>query len=528
MKHLFRSLLALMLALTLLCGHVAFAAEGEKSANIAVTSPITTLNPLMCDATEIVKYATSLVFLPLVELNAELEFVPQLAQSITTEDNQTFTIRLQENAVWSDGTPITAKDVEFTFLLITSPECFYSWLNQASIVGTDDSGLAPQGATSLEGVKVIDDKTLTVSTKWPVALYTFENILGRYLFPLPEHVLGDTPRDQLLSSEWFSKPDVISGPYFVESYDPNHYVNYVANQNYFMGAPKLDRLNLKVVSPAQMLAGLQSGEIDLVQPTTGDMPLEDYEAITALSNVTAKPATPVTNQCVFFNTQRVTDVRIRQALAYALDRQTILEGLVLGYGEIVDAFLCSASPFYSEELGVTEYNPDKARELVKAATADGASADLTWYVNSGDATFVNASAYIAATMQEVGLNITIKTVDLSMLMEVAGSGDFDVLSVEYTLAPVDPYSDMAWLLSADGWTHYSNDSVDANLALTQSATDMEDVRKAYLAVNQDVQENVPMVSCYIVSKLGAVSNRLLNATPDVFGTFINVHEWDVQ
>ena len=128
----------------------------------------------------------------------------------------------------------------------------------------------------------------------------------------------------------------------------------------------------------------------------------------------------------------------------------------------------------------------------------------------------------------MGLNITIKTVDLSMLMEVADSGDFDVLSVEYTLAPVDPYSDMAWLLSEAGWTHYSNDAVAQALALTQSATDLEEVRGAYLTVNRDVQENVPMISCYIVSKLGVVSNRLLNAAPDVFGTFVNVHEWDVQ
>ena len=257
MKHLVRSLLALVLALTLLASTPVLAsAEGGKSVTVGVTSPITTLNPLLCDATEIVKYATSLVFLPLVELNADLEFVPQLAESITTEDNLTFTIRVREDAVWSDGTPVTAKDVEFTFLLITSPECFYSWLNQASIVGTDDDGLAPQGATSLEGVKVIDDKTLTVTTKWPVALYTFENILGRYLFPLPAHVLGDVPRDQLLNDEWFRKPTVVSGPFFVEDYDANHYVNYVANENYFQGAPKIDRLNLKVLAPAQMLAGL--------------------------------------------------------------------------------------------------------------------------------------------------------------------------------------------------------------------------------------------------------------------------------
>lgn len=530
MKNLFRSLMALILALTLLAGSASCAvAENDKSVNIAVTDAIATLNPLLIDATEVVKYATSLVFLPLVELNAELEFVPQLAESITTEDNLTFTIKLRDDAVWSDGTPVTAKDVEYTLLMITSPEAGMAVLNQYVIVGTDDmTGQAPQGATSLEGVKIIDDKTLTVTAKWPVALYTFENILGRYLFPLPEHVLRDIPRDQLLTHEWFMNPTVVSGPYTVAAYDPNHYVHYVANENYFLGAPNIKYLNMNVLEPAQVLAGLQAGEVDLVQPTTGALLLEDYEAVSALGNVVAYPGTPVTNQCIFFNTQRVTDVRIRQAIAYGLDRQTILDGLVLGYGELVDAFLCSASPYYSVELGVTAYDPAKAKELVEAAKADGASTSLIWYVNSGDSTFVNASAYIAATLQEIGLNIEVKTVELPMLMEVAGSGDFDVLTVEYTLAPVDPYTDMSWLLSEGGWTHYTNDAVAANLALTQSSTDQEEVRKAYLAVNQDVQENAPMISCYIVSKLGVASTRLVNAKPDVFGTYINVHEWDVQ
>lgn len=530
MTKFFRSLLCALLTLTLAFGCVSCAsAEADKSATIAVTDAISTLNPLLVDATEVAKYATSLTFLPLVELNADLEFVPQIAESITTEDNLTFTIKVREDATWSDDTPITAKDVELTFLLITSPEAGMAILNQYCIVGTDDAtGHAPAGATSLEGVKVIDEKTLTVTTKWPTALYTFSNILGRYLFPLPAHVLGDIPRDQLLTHEWFRKPTVVSGPYFINDYDQNHYVHYVANENYFLGAPKIKYMNIAVLEPAQVLAALKAGEVDVAQPTTCAMLVEDYEAVKALGNVTAIPGTPVTNQCSFFNNARVTDVRIRQAILYGMDRQTILDGMLLGNGEIVDAFLCSASPYYSQELGVTPYDPAKAKELVAAAKADGASTKLVWYVNSGDATFVNASAYIAAIMEEIGLQIEVKTVELPMLMEVAGTGDFDVLTVEYTLAPVDPYTDMSWLLSAGGWTRYGSDTVNTALALTQSSLNQEDVRAAYLTVNQEVQQNVPMISVYIVSKLGAVSNRMVGVQPDVFGTFVNVHEWDVQ
>ena len=233
MKKYLKMILSLTLALSMLLGAaVTSRAEApEKSVNIAVTSTLTSLNPLLIDATEIVKYALSLEFLPLVELNADLEFVPQLAESITTEDNLTFTIKLRDDAVWSDGEPVTAQDVAFTFLLITSPEAGMAVLNQYLIEGTDDDGMMPSGATEIEGVQIVDDKTVNVTTKWETALYTFENNFGRYLFTLPEHVLGNVPRERLLAYEWFDKPDVISGPYFIAEADLNHYVHYVANEN---------------------------------------------------------------------------------------------------------------------------------------------------------------------------------------------------------------------------------------------------------------------------------------------------------
>ena len=528
MKKLLKVLLSLTLALSLLLSMVATAqAEDQKSVNIAVTSTLTSLNPLLIDATEIVKYALSLEFLPLVELNAELEFVPQLAESITTEDNLTFTIKLQENAVWSDGKPVTAQDVLFTFLLVTSPEAGQAVLNQYLIAGTDDDGMMPSGATEIEGVQIVDEKTVNVTTKWETALYTFENNFGRYLFVLPEHVLGDVPRDQLLTHEWFDKPDVISGPYFVSELDFEHYVHYVANENYFLGAPKIKYLNLNVVSPAQFLAGLQSGEIDLIQQTMGSIPLEDYDAIRALSGVQAVMGTPVTNESIFINVENVTDVRIRQALLYGLDRETILESFIFGNGEIVDAFLCSGSPFYSAELGVTAYDPEKARALIAEAAADGVSTSLTWYLNSSETAFLNAAQYVQANFADLGLTIDLQPRDLSTLMAVADDGVFDIMSVEYTYAPVDPYTDVAWLLSADGWTRYYNPDLDEPFQLTQSTTDMAASVAAYLTVDRAVVEDVPMISAYIISTMGAVSDRLVGVNPDVFGTFINVHEWDV-
>lgn len=493
-----------------------------------MTSTISTVNPLLMDASEVVKYTQSLMFLPLVELNAKLEFVPQLAESITTEDNLTFTIKLNEKATWSDGKPVTARDAAFTFECMTSPLCGNTGLSMQAIVGVGDDGYLPAGTDKVEGIRIVDDKTLTVTTKWPVALYTFMNNYGRYVLPLPEHVLGELPKDQLLTNPWFNKPEVVSGPYFMTGFDLNHYIHFTANESYWQGAPKIKYLNVNVLESAQLLAGLKSGEIDLVQQTMGNILLEDYESVRRLNNVRVAMGTPVTNQSVFINVKNVPDVRIRQALLYGIDRETILRELVHGSGELVDGFLCSASPYYSADLGVTAYDPEKAKALIAEAKADGAKTKLTWHVNSGDATFVQAASYIAASMKELGLDIELKTVDFAALMTVAIDRSFDVLSVEYTYAPVDPYTDINWLLSDIGWTQYVNPNVAAALADSQTLTDQAEIAARYKIINQAVQQDVPMISAYVISAMGAVSNRLVGAEPNVFGTFINVHEWDVQ
>lgn len=500
----------------------------EDIVNVGVTDSLSSVNPLLQDGTEVVKYTTSLEFLPLVELNKDLEFVGQLAKDITTEDNKTFTIHLDERAVWSDGEPITSEDVVFTYLLWTSPEIGSVGMSMEKIEGTGDDGYAEKGATSLSGVVAIDEHTVEITTKTEMALHSFKNIFGRYILTLPEHILGEVPREDLLSYDWFNAPTVVSGPYFIKDVDLNHYVTLEANDNFFLGAPKIKNLNIKVVTASQLLAGLRSGELDLVQQTTGAILQEDYDSVRALDNIKVYDGTPVTNQSIFFNVERVTDVRIRQAIMYGIDRQTILNDMLKGQGEVIEGFLASAGPFY-DDVTPTAYNPDKAIELLNEAEADGwdRSTQYTFYVNSGDTTFVNIASFIVAKLGEIGLNVKINTVDIATLLSVAGTGEFDLLAVQYTYTPVDPYTDISWLLSKGGWTRYHNDIIMDALYMTQKSTDIDEIIKQYRIVTDITQQDVPMISAYIISAIGAVNNRLKNVVPDVYGTFINVNEWEV-
>lgn len=504
------------------------AVEGEKIINIGVTDSLGGINPFAIDQTEINKYAMDLTFLPLMELDKDLNFQGMLADSITTEDNIHFIVHIDDAATWSDGTPVTAADVEYSVLRYASPVVGNTTLLLYAFVGTDDeTGFVEEGATSIEGVTSLDDKTVQFTAKSPMALTTFQNSYARYLHILPKHVIENFSEGELTSNDWFNHPDVISGPYFLTDYDLDHYVSYTANQNYWKGAPKIDKLNIRVVDGSQIYSGLQSGEIDITHHTMTAIPQEDYESIEKLDNVKVVYGAPITNQSAFIQTANLPDARVRQALLYAIDRQQLVDQLLKGHGEVVDGFLSSAGPFYDPALQPIAYDPDKARELLEQAGWDS-SRTLRFYVNSGDSTFINGVQVIAAQWAQVGINVEITTVDLATLMTVAGTTDYDIMAVQYTYAPVDPYPDVTWLLGGEGsWTGYYDDEVMDALDKTQQTSDTEQIKGYYSLVDRKMQEDVPMFSVYIISAQGAVNNRVTGAEPSVYGFFNDVQNWDI-
>lgn len=502
-------------------------ASGEKIVNIGITDSLGGMNPLTNDQTWVNKYAIGLQFLPLLDLDEDLNFQPMLADSVTTEDNRNFIVHIDENAAWSDGTPVTAEDVEFTFLRLASPVIANPTLMLYAFEGVNDDGFVEEGAESVEGVKVLDEKTVQFTTKYPIALTTFQNTYAFYLHTLPKHILGQYSEEELSTLDWFNHPDVVSGPYRVTAYDVDHYISYTANEQYWKGAPKIEKLNFNILDSSQIYAGLQSGEIDITHHTMTAIPQEDYENIEALENVSVVYGSPVTNQSVFIQTANIPDERVRQALVYAIDRNQILEQLMKGHGEIVDGFLSSASPFYDESITPMAYDPEKAKALLAEAGWDG-SQTLRFYVNSGDGTFVNAAQVMAAQWTAVGIKTEIQTVDLATLMTIAGTTDYDLFAVQYTYAPVDPYPDIAWLLGGEGsWTGYGNEEINEALAATQTSGSIEEMKQYYSVVDKKVQEEVPMFSAYIISGQGAVNKRLTGVNANVYGFFINVHEWDI-
>lgn len=537
MKKFIRKITSVALVLTMLltiagCGSSngqgnEAADSGEKIVNIGITDSLGGINPLTIDQTWINKYAVGLEFLPLVDLDEDLNFQPMLADSITTEDNINFVVHIDDEATWSDGTPVTAEDVEFTFCRLASPVIANPTLMLYAFEGVNDEGFVEEGADSVEGIQILDEKTVQFTAKYPMALTTFENTYAFYMHTLPKHVLSQYSEAELATLDWFNHPDVVSGPYMVTGYDVDHYISYTANENYWKGAPNIEKLNFRILDSSQIYAGLQSGEIDVTHHTMTAIPQEDYENIEALENINVVYGSPITNQSVFIQTANIPDKRVRQALVYAIDRNQILEQLMKGHGEVVDGFLSSAGPFYDESITPIPYDPEKAKALLEEAGWDG-SKTLRFYVNSGDGTFVNAAQIMAAQWAAVGIKVEIQTVDLATLMTIAGTTDYDFFAVQYTYAPVDPYPDITWLLGGEGsWTGYGDDEVNQAMDSVQTAGSIDEMKALYSVVDKKMQEDVPMFSAYIISGQGAVNKRLTGVNANVYGFFTNVQEWDI-
>lgn len=495
--------------------------------NVGVTDSLGGLNPLTVDQTEINKNAIGLMFLPLMDLDDELNFQPMLADSITTEDNLNFIVHIDEDAYWSDGTAVTAEDLEFTIRRMASPVINNTTTLLYAFEGIGDDGFVEENAQSISGIQILDEKTVQFTAKESMSLTTFLNTYARYINTLPKHVLENYSEKELMTLDWFNSPDVVNGPYMVTDYDADHYISYTANTSAWRGVPKIEKLNIKIMDGSQIYAALQSGEVDITHHTLTSIPLEDFNSVEDLDNVEVKYGIPVTNQSVFIQTENIPDARIRQALVYAIDRERILNQLMDDHGEIVDGFLSSASPYFDESIVPMEYNPEKARELVEEADWKQWK-KLKIYVNSGDNTFLNAVQLMVSQWAEVGIKVEIKTVNLSTLMTIAGSKDYDLMAVQYTYAPLDPHPDISWLLSGEGsWTGYSDEEITDALAVTQNTDDEQEIKEAYSLINQIVQEDVPMFSAYVISAQGAVSKRLSGAQPSVYGFFNNVHNWEI-
>ena len=504
--------------------------QQKDRVQIAVTNQLLSMNPIISDASEVMKYAVGLSFLPLVELDADKNMELLLLESIETQDNKVYKLKLREGLKWSDGQPLSTEDVAFTLEKITSAVISNPAMSiWGALEGLDDATATHPDDQPVSGIKVLSPTEMELHFKSPVGKLTLESSLLRYLNPVPKHLLGKMSTEELKTTDWFNKPEVVSGPYIPQEVDPSHYVSYTANKNYWKGEPKIKTLNIRIYSDASgLLAGLQSGEVDFVQPTMASFPQDDVASLAKIDRVEVSYDKPLTNQLLFFNTRNVTDARVRQAMAYAIDRESLVKQLLGGQGQVTDGFINAGSLFNGKkDEKALPYNPDKAKELLQAAAWKQDKA-LVFKINAGDSGMTLAADIIASQLAAVGIQVQVQKVDFNNLLTAANKHDFDMLAVQYTLSPTDPFPDVQYLVSGeDNWTGYHSEALDKLLPTVQAAdeSNLDEVRGVYAQIDKIMQEDMPLINLYVLSNPGVHAKALKGAKSSIYGFFNNVHEW---
>jgi peptide/nickel transport system substrate-binding protein len=287
---------------------------------------------------------------------------PQLAKEWSVgPDGKTWTFKLHDGAKWSDGQPLTAEDVAFTWNMINKFDAF---------------ALIKDYTSHLKSAEAKDPSTVVLTFDTPVA-NTVERFSG--VFILPKHI-WEKFKDEKAATEYENTDLVGSGPFTLAEYKQGEFVRLKANKDYYLDPPKIDEVIYKVYGNADALVqALKSGEVDLIEPSqTAVKTLQSEQNVKVeignglsltdiIFNVTDKKNCPKdTGKCT--GHPALKDVKVRQALAYATDKQQLIDVVLLGLGTPGLSLVMPGhgEPFNSS-LQDYSYDVEKAKQMLEDA-----------------------------------------------------------------------------------------------------------------------------------------------------------------
>lgn len=534
MKNVFRKglglfTIALLLLLTA-CSGVANTGTNSGSSKgntmyIGLVNAPVSFNPI--NSSDIAaSWLEKFMFDTFLEMTGPLEFTPKLADSFETEDNQTFTIKLNEKAEWSDGTPVTANDVAFTMNLVANPKTETAIGTYLTIIdGLNESGKFPDGVTEIPSLTIIDDKTIQFKTKTPVDPNMVKEQLGSKFMILPEHVLKDVAPEDLQKDPFMQKPTVTNGPFKFVQYAKDQYVEYEKNDNYYLGEVQLDKMFVKIMPAANLVAQLQTGEIQMnAAGGIGKIAVQDFDTVKGFENVTTKTEKTYGYQNMMFNTEKITDEKVRQAFAYAIDREKIVNQLLKGEGEIVDGPYTSVSPYLDKDLATYTYDPEKAKQLLEEAGWDF-DKTIDFVVPIGNKVREQSADIIAQNLEAIGIKLNTTTYDFPTIMSKAKEGEFDLLLMGFTNT-IDPDVTTVYGSNAtSNYTNYSNPEVDKLLLAGKQEPDTEKRKEIYNELQAIWSKELPVFTLYSDYDFGAISKDVAVGGPKVFGFHNELYKW---
>lgn len=495
------------------------------------------LNPLLVSNTQDT-FISRFMFLPLVEPDAQGIQQPVLASAVPSQSNGgisadglTITYRLRRDVKWTDGEPVTSKDVKFSWQALMNPR---------------NDVISRHGYDDITSIDTPDPYTAVVHLKRRFAPFvnTFFTDSDQPYSIVPEHVLAKYP--DVNQIPFNSEPSVSDGPFKFGQWVHNDHITLIANDGFFRGAPGLKRIEIKIVPDENTSVELlHTHAIDWLYQAS----IRLYPEVRGLPDTRIEWMRVNGYYSLLFNTQspQVSDARVRRAIAFATDKRNLVRTTMYGQETIATEDLPNWIWAYDPAVRSQPFDLERSRSLLARAgytpgpggivRKDGQPLSLLLVTENSNATYRQLAVQTQAALRKIGVDVQIKLFPGAQLYAPAGEGGilgggkFDIAifgwyagtdpddSAQFTCKNVAP--------AGYNYARYCNRDMDAAQALALTRYD-EGARKAAYAKTQALlARDVPQIFFNYLRQMEPISVDFKGLDPNAVEENWNAWEWKI-
>lgn len=467
---------------------------------------------------------SSLIFNGLVKYDKDLKLVGDLAESWeVSADGLTITFKLRRGVKWQDGKEFTAEDVMFGYETIINPNTRTAYSGDFKEV---------------KEARVVDPDTFRVTYKRAFApgLTSWGSLVV-----LPKHLL----QGQDINTTPFSRKPLGTGPFRLKEWKTGEKIVLEANPHYCEGRPYLDGIVYRIIPDlATMFLEMKAGGIDYMglTPTQYKRQTETYKMRRDFRKFQYL-AFAYTYLGYNLKDWKFQDIRVRQAISYAIDKDEIIEGVQLGLGLIATGPYKPDTLWYNPNVAKYPYDPERAKKLLAEAgwkndgkdgtlRKDGKPFEFMILTNQGNEARAKCAEIIQRRLANLGLKVKIRTVEwAAFINDFIDKKNFEAVILGWTLGQ-DPDIYDIWHSSKVGpkelnFVSYQNKEVDSLLEKGRYTFDQK-VRKAcYDRIQEILAEEQPYTFLYVPYALPVISARFEGVEPAPAGIGYNMYQWYV-
>lgn len=477
--------------------------------NLSISSNPSRINPILATdsaSSEIANW----IYNGLFKYDKNGKIVTDLAKSYYFENDTTLIIELKQNVKWHDGELFTAQDVLFTFQTITSPKIYTPYADSFKKV---------------KDVKILEKFKVEVTYKEPY----FKALEVWMMGILPYHILKD---EQNLMQSDFNKNPIGTGSYKLNKFSISQDIELIANDEYFAGRPKIDKLLYKFLpDPNTSFLMLKQQKLDLGGLTPIQIDRQIDETFKSNYKIIENPSFSYTYMGFNLRNEKFKDKRIRQALSLAIDRKEMVDILFFGHGKASTGPFLPGTFAFNEKIPLPKLDIQKAKELLKEAGFDKNNPfSFEVVTNANNSIRVNAAQIMQYQLEKIGVKMKIRVMEWqAFLNTIVHPRNFDAIILGWSMSLMpDAYS--IWHSQSDkkggfNLVGYQNKIVDELIEKGSKTIDRKKLAIIYQDIFKHISEDLPYLFLYIPNSITVVNSSIKNIEPTFIGIMHNQKDW---